>query len=271
MAQASSALVGSSGRAAAVLPGVHQCLRWRGAERAWSRASASGPPRPRSSRGPAGSASHTPAGASRRWRGRADDPQARAGPHPDRTPRRGRSSGMSDRVGSSVMTCFSCARGIARTSPRLRTTNDRYSACPVSMFSSRPRSCPARSTPIVRACPAKSSTTSTSPSSTTMKSLARSPAQNEDLADLGLPRLPIAPEELDLIAGQRRGGRIAGLLHPWLSHQRGGSPQLPELPVELWLARGAWKTPTRPSVFASSPPARRCASLRSRSWPAPSR
>src|SRR3954470_10206432 len=82
---------------------------------------------------------------------------------------------MSERLGSSVRTSFSHSRGIASTLPPSRTTAERYSACPVSMFSS-PKNWLARKTTIVRASPAKSSTISTSPSRMAMKSLEGSPA-----------------------------------------------------------------------------------------------
>jgi hypothetical protein len=83
----------------------------------------------------------------------------------------------SERLGSSVTISFSRSRVMASTSPPSRTTAVRYIACPVSMFSS-PRKRPARKTPIVRASPPKSSTTSTSPSRMTMKSFWVSPALN---------------------------------------------------------------------------------------------
>src|SRR5215213_799110 len=87
----------------------------------------------------------------------------------------------SERLGSSVTTSFSRSRGMASTSPASRTTAVRYIACPVSMFSS-PKKRPARKTPIVRASPAKSSTTSTSPSRMTSKSFLVSPALRRDCA-----------------------------------------------------------------------------------------
>jgi hypothetical protein len=82
---------------------------------------------------------------------------------------------MSERTGSSVTTSFNRSREIANTFPPSRITAEGITACPVSMFKS-PTKRPARRTPIVRASPAKSSITSTSPSRTTMKSLEVSPA-----------------------------------------------------------------------------------------------
>ena len=124
---------------------------------------------------------------------------------------------MSERLGSSVTTSFSRSRGIASTSPPSRTTAERYIACPVSMFSS-PKKRPARKTPYRPRLAGEVVDhlhLAFEDDDEVVGGVAR---PEQDLPRLRLPRLPVAPEDLDLVFPQRRGPRTADLIrfdHSW--------------------------------------------------------